>query len=168
MSLTDAFPSARFFVEIDGVTRARFQQCSGIEMQTEVMEYQEGGLNSFVHKLPGRTKFSNLTLKWGSTDTTDLWDWYLRLAVNKQKKPQKKNVSVIQFNPAGVEVRRWNLVNAYPVKWTGPSFDANSTEVGVETLELAYDEFKFVKAAGGGNANAGASASASASAGISL
>ncbi len=146
MTQPDPYPAYRFFVEIAGDLQAFFHECSGLEMKTETFEYKEGGLNTFVHKLPGQTSFSNLTLKWGSMQKTSLWEWYLRLATKPDKRSEKKNVSVIQYDTTGVEVRRWNLIGAYPVKWVGPSFSASQESIGVETLELAFDEFQFVKA----------------------
>jgi len=143
--MPDPLIAFRFFVEINGNVQGEFNECTGLEMKTEVMEYKEGGLNTYVHKLPGQTSFTNLTLKWGSAQSTTLWDWYLRLATKTAKKEEKKNVSVIQYAADGKELRRWNLINAYPVKWTGPSFNATQDSVGIESLELAFDEFQFVK-----------------------
>lgn len=146
--LTDAYVVHRFAVELDGVHVAGFGELSGLQAQTEVFEYKEGGLNTHSHKLPGRTTFSNVTLKWGSTDDNTLWDWYYELTTSPALAKLKKSISVIQFDGQLRELRRWNLRDAYPVKWVGPSFNSSNSQVGIETLELAYADFEMVPGMG--------------------
>lgn len=141
---TDAYLVHRFAVELEGVHVAGFGELSGLQAQTEVFEYKEGGLNTYVHKLPGRTSYSNVTLKWGSTDNTVLWDWYADVIASQALSSLKKAVSVIQFDGEHEELRRWNLRDAFPVKWVGPSFNTAQSQVGIETLELAFAEFEIV------------------------
>jgi len=142
---TDNLITARFFVEITGVTQAEFRECSGLQAQTEVFEYKEGGMNRYTHKLPGRTSFSNVTLKWGSSATLALWEWYSRVSAKKDKSAELKSVSIIQFDSQGTEKLRWNLSEAYPVKWTGPNFNAGEASVAIESLELAFADLTAVK-----------------------
>ena len=73
---TDPYLVHRFAIEVEGVLLAGFGELSGLQAQTEVFEYKEGGLNTYTHKLPTRTSYGNITLKWGATDSNDLWDWY--------------------------------------------------------------------------------------------
>ena len=110
-------------------------ECSGLEIETEVFEYQEGGLNDYVHRLPGRTKFSNITLKRGITTDKDLWQWYSRVM---RGQVERKNVSVILYNSQGNPVMRWNFVDAYPIKWVGPAFKADANAIAIETLQFAH------------------------------
>ncbi len=132
----DPFQSFYFFVEIDGINCAGFTECSGLEITTETFEYKEGGLNTYTHKLPVRTSFGNVTLKRGLTDTTELWDWYMAVV---RGEVERKNVSIVQYNSAQEEVKRWDFKNAYPVKWVGPKFNAaGKQEVSIETLEIAH------------------------------
>lgn len=139
----DALLGHRFSLEIAGIEQASFQECTGLQIQTEVFEYKEGGLNSYSHRLPGRTTYTNVTLKWGSTDSPDLLDWYNKLITTEKKADAKRHVSIIQYDGQPVEVRRWNLKFAYPVKWVGPSFNAATSALSIETLELAFSEFEF-------------------------
>ncbi len=139
----DALLGHRFALEIAGIEQASFQECTGLQIQTEVFEYKEGGLNSYSHRLPGRTTYSNVTLKWGSTDSPDLLDWYNNLITAEKKVDAKRHVSIIQYDGKPNEVRRWNLKFAYPVKWVGPSFNAATSALSIETLELAFSEFEF-------------------------
>jgi phage tail-like protein len=126
-----------FAVEISGLLVAGFSEVSGLQAEIEVQEYREGGVNGYVHKRAGPVKYtSNLTLKKGITDSTELWSWY-RDVMNGRI--QRKPVDVVLMNSAGEEWRRWKLQNAYPVKWTGPDMKAAASEVAVETLELAHE-----------------------------
>ena len=126
----------RFYVEIAGVPQAVFTEVSGLQIETEITEYEEGGNNDFVHRLPGRTKIGNITLKRGMTSSNELLQWFLKIA---RGSIDRRNVTVIMYDSAGKELFRWNFIEAYPVKWTGPQFTAASTEAAVETLELTHN-----------------------------
>ncbi len=132
----EAYPSYRFYVEIAGVPQAVFTEVSGLQLETEVTELEEGGNNDFVHRLPGRTKIGNITLKRGMTSSNELLQWFLKIA---RGSIDRRNVTVIMYDSAGKELFRWNFIEAYPVKWTGPQFAAASTEAAVETLELTHN-----------------------------
>ena len=136
----DSHPNCRFYVEIDGMAQAVFTEVSGLQLEMEVMEYQEGGVNDFVHRLPGRTKSSNLTLKRGMTSSNKFFNWYAELAAGKIT---PKNVSVVMYDVKGNELARWNLIKAYPVKWIGPQFNAHDAAAAVETLELAHERLEL-------------------------
>ncbi|HEX6894271.1 MAG TPA: phage tail protein [Bryobacteraceae bacterium] len=134
----DPFGSFDFLVEIDGITRASFIEASGLDSTIDVTEYREGGFNETMRKLPAKTKFSNITLKFGTTDDHELYDWH-RQWVKGDPAAQRKNGSVILLDRSGQERIRWNFINAWPVKWTGPSFNAKNNDVAIETLELAHE-----------------------------
>ena len=138
-SRTDPYVGSHFFIEIDGVDHGGFTEVAGLQVDTEVTEYAEGGNNSYTHKLVGRTKWSNLTLKWGTTDSTALWEWYQNVL---RGQVERKDVSVVLYNSVQEEVRRWNLREAYPVKWIGPAFNATAPAVAVEALEIAHHGFE--------------------------
>ncbi len=142
-SFPEVYNSSRFWVEISGILEAYFVECSGLTITTEVMEYKEGGLNSYTHKLPVRTSYTNLTLKRGLTNSFKFWDWYKK-SING--KPEKLNISIILYSAdvPGSAQRRWDIQAAYPIKWSGPQFNAKSGEYTIETIELAYDWFKMV------------------------
>src|SRR5207245_3932037 len=99
----------------------------------------EGGLNEVRHKLPKSTKWSNLTLRHGLTDSTLLWDWYRGRMKGDFKKAPRKHVAVILWDgEQSNQVWRWDFDDAYPVKWTGPDLKGDSNTVAVEALELAH------------------------------
>ena len=129
----------RFWVQIDGVEIAGFSECSGIGVETETFEYAEGGLNTFTHKLPVRTKYGNLTLKRGIDPGQELYAWYISTLDGKT---QRKDISVIIYGPeSGTEVRRWDLKQAYPVKWTGPDLRTDASAAAIESVEIAHEGF---------------------------
>lgn len=134
----DPYGSFDFLVEIDGITRAGFQEVSGLDSAIDVTEYREGGDNITTRKLPGRTKFSNITLKWGSTDDAELMNWH-KDWVEGLPGAKRKNGSIVLQDRQGNEKIRWNFFNAWPVKWTGPSLNAKGNDVAIETLELAHE-----------------------------
>jgi phage tail-like protein len=132
----DIYPSYRFYVEIGSAPRALFTEISGLQVETDIFEYAEGGNNSFIHRLPGRTKVSNITLKRGMTTSNELFAWYGQW-LNGKHTPQ--NVTVVMYDTAGNALLRWTFLNAYPVKWVGPQFTANGAQAAIETLELAHE-----------------------------
>ncbi|BBO24612.1 MAG: phage tail protein [Fimbriimonadaceae bacterium] len=127
----------RFWVEVGGIEVAGFSECSGLSIETEMHEYVEGGLNSYTHKLPTRVKYGNITLKHGLDTQQDLFKWF-KEGLNGEP-AKRKNISIIVYNSTGTAVRRWELMRAYPVKWTGPDLKSDSGAIAVETLELAFD-----------------------------
>jgi phage tail-like protein len=135
------FRAFQFLVEIDGIVPARFQEVGGVDSTTDVIEYREGGDILGSRKLPGQTKHSNLTLKRGYTDDQQLWKWYEDVMTGRTEKI-RKNISVVQIDMAGKEVMRWNLFQAFPVKYTAPSFNAKGNELSIETLEVAYERIE--------------------------
>ena len=132
----DPLTTRKFFVEIGNIVRAEFSEVSGLNAEVEVLSYEEGGKNGFVHKLPGRVKFPNVTLKRGTTDSLELWDWFVQ-AVNG--KIERRDVGILLYNQEGQAEREWTLERAYPVKWTGPDFKAGDNAIAIETLELAHE-----------------------------
>ena len=132
----DPLASAKFCVEIQDIQTAQFDEASGLEAEVEILEYQEGGNNQVTLKLPGRVKFPNVVLKRGVTDSNELWEWIDKAAYGRI---ERKNMSVVLYDQKGGEVRRWNLTNAYPRKWSGPAFKAGDNSISIETLEFVHE-----------------------------
>lgn len=143
MPLKDPYSVFNFKVEIDGITRAGFQECSGLETSSEVGNYREGTDGLGVRKLPGRPSSSPITLKWGITDDTELWEWRKTVI---QGKVERKNISIVVYDDANTaEVVRWNLRECWPSKWEGPGLNAQTSDVAIETLEIVHEGFDRVK-----------------------
>lgn len=135
----DPYTAFRFRVEIDGITVANVSEVTGLQLETETETYEEGGVNDFVHLLPKRTKYSNITLKRGITDLDEMWRWHQEVI---QGKFRRRSGSIILMDSLGEDKWRWNFSDAYPVKWTGPEFRADSATVAFESIELAHHGIK--------------------------
>lgn len=133
----DPYRGYNFLVEIDGITQAGFQEVSGLDSSTDPVDYREGTDPNYVRKLSGLNKYSPITLKRGITDSDELWKWRLTVIDGKT---DRRNGSIVLLDETGAEKLRWNFVNAWPSKWTGPSFNATSTAVAIETLEIIHEE----------------------------
>lgn len=144
----DPTPSFRFHVEIQGVQVARFTECSGLEFEQETIDYHEGGLNSRAHRLPGRFRFQNLTLKKGiATDGQTLWEWVEdTVQASNRGRLTTHTVTVTLFDPRGQQaLRSWVFHDAYPVKWSVVPFSAEQSVVAIETLTLAHQGLGFAQ-----------------------
>jgi phage tail-like protein len=132
---THPYLSNRFQVEVDGVVEAGFSECTGLVVETEVEERREGGLNRYVHRLPRGSKYVNLVLKRGLTNSEQLWKWHQEVVGGHLT---FRAISVVLADSTGEERWRWNLADAYPAKWVGPELKADGSLVAIETLELVH------------------------------
>jgi phage tail-like protein len=136
MARVDPVPSFKFHIEIEGIIEGKFMECKGLGMKWKVMKYKEGGVNNYVHQLPERVEYSKVTLKRGIAWSRALWDW-CEQGIHDGK-VQRKNVSIVLFDTGGQEIKRWNLADAYPIKWSAPQLKTDSKKVAIETLELIH------------------------------
>ena len=136
---TDPYLSYRFLVEIDDLIVGGFSDVSGLQVETETEEYREGGVNDYIHKLPKVTKYLNLTLKRGITDSDVLWKWHQDIVNGKI---ERKNGRIVLLDSKGDEKWHWTFEGAYPVKWNGPDFKADNSTIAIETIELAHNGIK--------------------------
>lgn len=140
MARTDPHLSYRFLVELDSLIVAGFSEVSGLEVEIATEDYQEGGINTHTHKLFKHASSPNLVLRRGMTDSRVLWEW-VRDATAVQPTAERRNVRVVLLDSIGRETWGWEFHEAYPVKWTGPEFQADEASVAVETLELVHRGF---------------------------
>src|SRR6266571_2698072 len=94
----DPYANFNFRVEFDGLTVAAFRECSNFDSAIDVIEHREGGDNTTPRKLPGMTKHSPISLKWGLTDDRDLYDWHRRVVGGDI---ERKNGSIVLLNRKG-------------------------------------------------------------------
>ena len=133
-SRPDPVGELRFKVVLPGVELGRFRECTGLAAEIEVKDYNEGGVNDRVHKLPTRMKYPNLVLKRGVTYEDALLKWLWKT----QHEAQRINVTVSLVGADGKDVRSWVFNEAFPVKWTGPSMNAGSNQIATEALEIVH------------------------------
>jgi phage tail-like protein len=136
MARVDPYRNFRFLVEMDGIVQAGFSDCTGFGSAVEVVEYREGGDAATVRKLPGKVSYPDITLKWGITSSSELYEWH-QSAVTGQI--ERKNGSIILLDDTGSEQVRWNFFSAWPSKWDGPDFSAKGNDVAIDTLTISCE-----------------------------
>lgn len=155
----DPFTGFQFRLNLSNIQVAGFAECIGLEIETKVFEYKEGGRNTHLLKFPEQTEVKNIVLKRGLTTSYELFDWYLdvangtfrhantRPALRQQaghsadagEQDINPRISIALINAAGETQREWLLRRAFPVKWIGPEFKAADNSVCFETIELVHE-----------------------------
>lgn len=132
------------FVDVSKDTDdVRFQSVSGLSVEYDMEEYKEGGENRFTHKLPIRTKYTDLVLKRGMVTDSKIINWFSDAFVNREFKPT--NINIILMNDTGDALRVWNVVQAIPKKWSVSDFNSGENSIVIETMELMYRYFSVIK-----------------------
>ena len=144
--MADPATQFRFLVTIDGKDIGDFTALEGLSAEYNVMPYAEGGENGFEHRLPGQLKYSTIKLSRpldakSTRQGGGLAAWFTTLGQSNSRSSAARTAAITAFDAAGVQVARWNLFNAYPFRWTGPSFSSDGNGVAKETLELAHHGF---------------------------
>jgi phage tail-like protein len=141
MAVVDPYEPAlalRFSVQIGGHWIDRFIQCDGLTAEYEVDEYREGGQGGFVHRLPVRLKHTNVRLiRPIDKDSGAIAAWFTATS----QRPERQDATITAYDGAHRPVASWNLVGAWPVKYTGPSLLTTSVLAATETVELAHNGF---------------------------
>jgi phage tail-like protein len=140
MPRTDPYAAFAFKVELDGLVVAAFTDVGGMDTTVEVTEFAEGG-DRTSKKLPGKVKYSNVTLKYGLTDDRQLYDWLLQAAKGNI---QRKSGSIVVLDLQGNEKVRWNFHDAWPTSWKGAALAAKGNEYAIEELDLAHEGIERV------------------------
>jgi phage tail-like protein len=155
------FTAFNFSVEIrvpfmgkGALCSAAFQECDGLEMNSEIKTVREGGNNTRQIKMLGPVTYGALTLKRGMTDTFDLWEWFDALqhaTPSQMRKQMRANVDVVMLpaNPRGKETVRFILSNCLPTKLKAPALNGKEGGIAIEEMQLAYESMRL-KAPGKG------------------
>src|SRR5205085_2113928 len=132
---------------VDGLEIGMFASCDGLNAEYDVMTYAEGGENLYEHRLPGRLRYSTIKLtrpidlKAYGGGQSGLATWFSGLKNSEGKTSACKTASIKALATDGEEVASWNLLDAYPFRWTGPTFGFGADAFAEETLELAHHGF---------------------------
>lgn len=139
---SDPVVASRFIFIADDVLIGTFNEVSGLGAQIEVVPIPEGGQNEFVHQRPAGITWNNITLKRGVTDSEGLYQWLKEASgdtyAGNRDKFEYKSCVILALEPDGSITREWAIYEALPVRWTGPTFSADSSNVAVEELEIAH------------------------------
>lgn len=144
--LTNPYRGFRFRVEISGIQIASFSEATVPDITVESVDYREGTDPVYKRPLSGLSSYGRMTLKKGLTDSMDLYDWHQQVLEQGSGSPgARKNISLVLMDTDGADKVRWNVINAWPTKYESTGMNASSSEVMVETFELALDYMKRVK-----------------------
>lgn len=133
----------RYKVEIEGLAAGGFSEVTGFDASVDVIEYREGDMVTTPMKLPGLKKYGNITLKKGIIDSGVLFDWIAE-GINGAV-TRKKSITITIINEAGEDKASWQVIKAWPVKYTAPDLNATSSEAAVESIEIAHEGMTRVK-----------------------
>ncbi len=126
----------RYRVEIDGLDAGGFSEVTGFDASIDVVEYREGDMVQTPYKIPGLKKYGNITLKKGLTDSLVMYEW---LITGVDGPVDRKTITITSLDESEQPVASWQVINAWPVKYTAPDFNATSSEVAIETVEIAHE-----------------------------
>lgn len=137
-------PNFHFIVDFEG-TRVAFQEVSGLETESDVMEYRNGNSPAFsTVKMPGLKKYSDITLKKGMfKDDTSLFDYFASVQMNTVA---RKIITISLLDEKDGVLFVWTLNNAFPKKVTGASMNAQTNDVVIEEMVLAHEGLTMAKA----------------------
>lgn len=143
---TDPLLGYQFALETQGMVTGYFSEVGGIGSENEIVEHKvvDDQGHEYVQKIPGRLKWGDVTLKRGITDNLQVWEWRKVIEEGKMK-DGRKNCSIKMYDRDFKLAARWDFVNAWPSKVTGPSVKADSNEFGVEEVVLVHEGMKRVK-----------------------
>ncbi|MEO8296327.1 MAG: phage tail protein [Burkholderiales bacterium] len=145
---TTVWPLPKFYFEVawDGAVM-RFQEVSGLDVESQPIEYRHGNSPAFaVVKMPGLKKYGDVTLKKGVFKSDhQFWDWFNAVKMNTV---QRKPVTIRLLDEQGRPTMVWTLANAWPTKVTGTDLKATGNEVAVETIVLAHEGLSIANGAG--------------------
>jgi phage tail-like protein len=133
----DPYGQFNFLIEIDGVVKGGFSECSGLTTDTNVIDYREGNEKQLTaRRLPGLMKYNNIVLKRGYTADKSLWTWRKNVIDGNTKRSPG---SITLLDDARNPVLTWNFREGWPCKWEGPALNGKTSEVAIETLEICHE-----------------------------
>lgn len=138
--MPDLLTTSAFFVEIDGVTVAQFKEATGINSETNIIEYKESTAagKMIIRKVPGAKKWSDIVLKRRVDDSLALWEWRQQV-LDGDIDSARRNGSLVIYDSMGTEVARWNFENGWPSNWKGSDLNAGSDEIAVEEVTISHE-----------------------------
>jgi phage tail-like protein len=135
----DPLRNFRFRLEIGGINEAHFSEVTGFDITTDAIDYREGDEPTHVRKLPGLTKYGNVTLKRGITDSIDLYNWYQDVVAGNIR---RESVTIVALDEKGDDKARFEISEAWPSKYDPMDLNAKGNDVAIETLELVNEGVK--------------------------
>lgn len=139
----DPYKTYKFVVKMDGRIVAGVSKVSQLKRTTEVITWNEGGMNDRDHKIPGRTSYEGITLERGITDDKEFEEWALKIHPFSDSERDiesfKKDLQLVVRDEKNKEVLRYNLFGCWVSEYTLPEFDASGNAIGIETIKIELD-----------------------------
>jgi phage tail-like protein len=129
-----------FVLEIDSVELGSFRKCSGIESETETIEYKEATKEGrmIIRKVPGAMKWSDITLERRIDTSRALWEWRKQV-IEGDIDHARRDGSVVAKDSKQCEVARWTFTAGWVSKWTGAEFDAGANDIATEKVVITHE-----------------------------
>jgi phage tail-like protein len=137
---TDPLIGFSFALDVQGTLTGFFTEVSGLGSETEIVEHKvtDPSGRDLVQKIPGRTKYTDITLKRGVTALMDIWKWR-KMVESGDIVGARKNATITMYDQALNAVAKWNLENAWPTKVSGPSISAEGSTVTIEEVSITFE-----------------------------
>jgi phage tail-like protein len=135
------WPMPKFLFSVDfgdDQKNISFQEVSGLDTETQVIEYRHGNSPQFsTIKMPGIAKVGNVTMKKGIfVNDGNFLKWYGQIRMNTI---ERVTITIRLLDEAGKATMTWTLANAWPVKIQATDLKSDGNEVAVEAIEVAYE-----------------------------
>lgn len=133
------YPLAGYHFQVEwGGSRIGFSEVSGLEIETDVIEYRDGASKEYgSQKMPGRPHYRNIVLKRGvEPDDNEFFEWINTIKMNDV---ERRDLTISLLNEEHEPVMVWKVRDAFPVRLSGPDLSATESEVAIETLEIAHE-----------------------------
>jgi phage tail-like protein len=146
MARQDPLRKFRFRLEIDGLQQAAFSEVTIGDLSSDPIEYREGDEPTTVRKLSGLTKYANVTLKWGVTDSLELADWHQQIVGAATPLEQIRKTVVIRVqDEAGADRTAFEITRAWPCKYDPTDLNGTGNEVAIDSLELCNEGIRRIQ-----------------------
>lgn len=145
MPTEELFGNFNFLLEIQGIINdtkvivGGFKTVSGMDSETEVIEFKQGN-DWVVRKKPGRTTFSNIVLERGFTATDDLWKW--RKNIEDGIIDRRAGTITMLDQDLKTITAVYNFYEGWPCKWYVPELDSDQSAMAIEKVELATEKIE--------------------------
>ncbi len=133
------YPLPKFHFQIEwGGTKIGFSEVTGLDVETEVIEYRDGAMREYNKvKQPGMQKYGNITLKRGVfAGDNEFFNWWNTVKLNKI---ERRDVTISLLNENHEPVMVWKVKNAWPAKITSTDLKAEGNETAIESIELVHE-----------------------------
>ncbi|MDQ1255033.1 MAG: hypothetical protein QG646_4312 [Euryarchaeota archaeon] len=133
----DPYRQFRFKVTVGG-TEAHFSEVTVAETTVDPIDYREGSEDPRFRKVSGLTKFGNITLKRGTGDTLEFYNWVNNVHL-KGSEASRQDIVITLLNESGEEKAKWSIIRAWPTKYKPSDLNAKTNDIAIESIEFAHE-----------------------------